>query len=128
MSIVLDGRLRNEVADEVDQDLEPINQRTYDPELPVVTIEAVADLAPELPMQLVDRYARAAMHKVEVEQIEDGTYFATHPDLEDVWAQADTEQEALAQMFEIISQWVIMKIEAQDRDLPLISGIDLNKF
>lgn len=79
-----------------------------------------------MPTQLVDRYISAALRRSLTEKMEDGTYFATIPALGQVWASGDSVTEADEALREIVSQWIELKIEDQDRDFPVIDTVDLN--
>lgn len=82
----------------------------------------------QFPEELVKSYIEACMRRTLTEVTEEGRYFLTIPVLGQVWAEAKTEKHAELQLKEILSQWVMMKIEDQDRDLPVIETIDLNRL
>ncbi|MEK6649329.1 MAG: hypothetical protein AABY37_08530 [Actinomycetota bacterium] len=82
----------------------------------------------EFPEGLVKSYIEACMRRTLAEITEDGRYFLTIPVLGQVWAEAETEKKAELELKEILSQWVMMKIEDQDRDLPVVETIDLNRL
>ncbi|MDP1720296.1 MAG: type II toxin-antitoxin system HicB family antitoxin [Candidatus Nanopelagicaceae bacterium] len=79
-----------------------------------------------VPTDLVKSYVSAALRRTLVERTEDGKYFLSIPALGDVWAMGTTFDEAEKSLSEIVKQWVQMKIEDQDDDIPVIDTIDLN--
>lgn len=79
-----------------------------------------------LPAQLIRRYARLAAMRADAEELEDGTWFASIRGFQGVWAQGDSEEEALETIESVLLDWTCFKIVDKDRDLPVIDGIDLN--
>lgn len=79
-----------------------------------------------VPGNLFDRYIEAAMRKALTSNLEDGTVFAEIPGFEGVWGNGATEEDALIDLRAALPDWVLLKIETSDRDLPTISNIDLN--
>ena len=83
-------------------------------------------LTKHIPWQLVERYRRAAMRKADLRQLEDETWFVEIPDFEGVWASGEDMRECLNELDEVLLDWLLLKIEDEDKDIPLIDGIDLN--
>lgn len=79
-----------------------------------------------LPTQLMNRYANLAVIRAVFEQLEDGDYFADVPILEGVWAKGKSIENAEEELRETILEWLELKIEDGDRDIPVIESIDLN--
>ena len=48
------------------------------------------------------------------------------PDFEGVWASGEDMRECLNELDEVLLDWLLLKIEDEDKDIPLIDGIDLN--
>lgn len=84
------------------------------------------DFGRPFPAFTVRRYARLAAQMAMVEQTEEGTYFADVEGFPGVWAEADTEDEAREELESVIYGWALLKIEEQDKDLPIIGDINLN--
>ena len=82
----------------------------------------------QFPAGLVKSYIEACMRRTLDEVTEEGRHFLTVPVLGQVWAEAETEKIAELELKEILTQWVMMKIEDQDRDLPVIETINLNRL
>lgn len=82
----------------------------------------------EFPFQLIDRYVRSVALRAFAEEMEDGRWFACAVALPEVWADGDTEQGALDALPEVTRQWVLLKIEDRDRDIPIVGHIDLNRI
>ena len=79
-----------------------------------------------LPMQLVQRYQKTAMKQAQVKQFDDGSWYASIPALPGVWANQPTVKESIEVLEDVLLHWLLLKIEDEDRDLPVLDGIDLN--
>jgi hypothetical protein len=79
-----------------------------------------------IPEQLLARYRRAAMKRVETKRLEDGSHFATIPGFDGVWANEETLQDCLNVLDEMVTDWLVLKIEDNDHDIPVLDDIDLN--
>lgn len=85
-----------------------------------------AEDLPRLPMQLIEKYARLAARRGQIEQLEDGSWYAEIRDFPGVWAQGDSEEEVLKELRAVVRDWTLLKIEDRDRDLPEVGTLDLN--
>lgn len=80
-----------------------------------------------IPMLLIERYATLAVRQVRVRQLEDdGKWFAEIPEMPGVWAEETSIPEAIEVLKEVVYDWALVKIEAADRDIPVLDDIDLN--
>ncbi len=79
-----------------------------------------------IPMRPVERYVKAAMNLARVKQLDDGTSYASVPQLRGTWANDACPEAALKSLQEVVFDWIIVKIAFGDRDLPVLEGIDLN--
>jgi predicted RNase H-like HicB family nuclease len=79
-----------------------------------------------LPVQLINRYAMLAALRAETERLQDGSWYAEIRNFPGVWAQGQTEEEAIEQLKTVVRDWALLKIQDKDRDLPIIDEIDLN--
>ena len=73
-----------------------------------------------------ENYIRAALNKAITEELDDGSFFISIPLLSGVWATGESESVALASLVEIVRDWLELKIEDQDHDIPKIGLINLN--
>ena len=80
----------------------------------------------ELPIQLIRRYVDRAMRRAETKQYPDGQWFAEIPGFPGVWGSQDSEAAALDELRETLHEWVLLKIQDRDRDLPVLDFINLN--
>lgn len=72
------------------------------------------------------RYVRAIMAKANVEKIADPLpYFASLPSFKGVWAQGRTRKEALAELQEILEEWLLLKVRKR-QFVPSVRQYDLN--
>ena len=81
-----------------------------------------------IPQQLVEKYRRAAMKKVLQKKLEDDTWYAEIeiPGFEGVWASEETLRDCLNVLDEVLLDWLLLKIESEDKDIPVVEHIDLN--
>ncbi len=87
-------------------------------------IADVEDLTP-LPMQLIEKYVRIAARHAILKRHPDG-WFATVRGFQGAWAKESTRERAVQELEEVLLDWVLLKIEHRDRDLPEIEDINLN--
>lgn len=81
----------------------------------------------DIPYDLIDKYIYNAMRHATVKKLEDGTWYAEIPGLPGVWADAEDSQEtALKILSEVLEDWLIIKIENNDGDIPVMEDINLN--
>jgi len=79
-----------------------------------------------LPIQLIRRYALLAAVRADTERLEDGSWYAEVRGFPGVWAQGDSEGEALKEIETVVRDWTILKVLDKDCDLPVVGMIDLN--
>ena len=79
-----------------------------------------------LPMQLIKRYVAAGVRRTTVRLHPDQGWYAEIADFPGVWAKEASVKEALDVLEEVASEWVLLKLQDQDQDLPVLDGIDLN--
>lgn len=80
-----------------------------------------------IPEHLMSTYVRLAMKKVAApKQLEDGTWYAEIPELTGIWANGEDLKQCLDELEEVLLDWLLIKIEHEDRDIPIMDGIDLN--
>lgn len=79
-----------------------------------------------LPVQLIKRYAMLAALRADTERLGDGSWYAEIRGFPGVWAQGDSESEAIEEIETVVRDWATLKILDKDRDLPVIGMIDLN--
>jgi predicted RNase H-like HicB family nuclease len=79
-----------------------------------------------LPDQLLARYIRDAINHADLRRLEDGTWFGEVSGFPGVWASSDAPEETITELREVLFDWIVLKIDHEDRDLPQLSGINLN--
>jgi predicted RNase H-like HicB family nuclease len=79
-----------------------------------------------LPVQLIKTYAMLAAQRAETERLPDGTWYAEIRNFPGVWAQGDSEEEAIKDVETVVRDWTLLKIQDKDRNLPIIAEINLN--
>ena len=81
------------------------------------------------PVHILEDYARLAVRRATVRQLEDdGGWFAEIVDFDGAWSCEASPAEALEVLQEVIFDWALLKIQDEDRDLPVIGDIDPNVF
>lgn len=70
-------------------------------------------------------YIRAAMRHAKYEILEDGTFFATIPTLQGLWANAKSLEECREELQSTLEDWILVGIRFGD-PIPVVDGIDLN--
>jgi hypothetical protein len=79
-----------------------------------------------LPQELIDRYLQEALKGTVVKRLETGPLFAEIPGFDGVRASDDDLGACVAQLREALFDWLVLKIEQDDRDIPVVAGISLN--
>lgn len=79
-----------------------------------------------LPIGLIQKYAKLAVKLATVKQHPDGHWFAEIPRFQGVWAKEASARESLEVLEDVLFDWLLLKIQDEDRDLPSIETIDLN--
>ena len=73
---------------------------------------------------MLSDYMDKAMQHAQYERIEDGTYFATIPGFEGLWANGKTEEECRKELREVLEGWILLGIAHHDT-LPEVDGLKL---
>jgi predicted RNase H-like HicB family nuclease len=83
-----------------------------------------------VPEQLLETYLSEAMRQVVPKRLEDGTWFTEIglPGFDGVWGSADDLEKSVADLREALFNWVVLKIEHGDGDIPRIGDLTLNIF
>ena len=81
-----------------------------------------------LPMQLIGQYAQKAARHGLARQLEDGHWFAEIEGFLGVWAEGESQKEALDELESVVEEWVLLKIRDCDRDIPVLESLDLNEL
>jgi predicted RNase H-like HicB family nuclease len=79
-----------------------------------------------MPEELIKRYARLAAARALLERQPDESWFAEIREFPGVWAEGSSEEAALVELQEVVADWVVLKLQAGDRDLPVLGDIDFN--
>ncbi len=75
---------------------------------------------------LIEEYVSFAISRSTIEQLADETYYAAVPEIPGVWADSASPQSAREELAEVIREWLELKIEDEDYDIPSLNGLDLN--
>jgi predicted RNase H-like HicB family nuclease len=67
-------------------------------------------------------YLDKAMGHAQYEHIEDGTYFATIPGFEGLWANAPTQSECEKELRDVLEGWVLLGISKHE-PIPVVDGV-----
>ncbi|MBW2039132.1 MAG: type II toxin-antitoxin system HicB family antitoxin [Deltaproteobacteria bacterium] len=69
-------------------------------------------------------YLQKALGKAEYKKLDDGTWFAEIPGFEGVWANAETVEECRRELWEVLEEWVLLKLKDGD-PIPALEGIEI---
>lgn len=85
------------------------------------------EITKNIQYELIGKYKKLAMQAAKVEQLDDGSWYAELPGFPGVWADdEESAGNALSTLEEVLEDWIVLKIEMNDRDIPIIDEIDLN--
>ncbi len=71
------------------------------------------------------QYMEGAIKNAEYKKLEDGTWFAKIPGFQGVWANGKTIEECRNELFEVLEEWILLKIR-DDESVPVVDGIKLS--
>ncbi len=74
---------------------------------------------------MLTSYLDAAMRRAQYKMYDDGSFFATIPGFQGVWAHATTVEGCREELREVLEDWLFLSIADHD-PLPVVDGIDLN--
>ncbi len=69
-------------------------------------------------------YLQKALRKAEYKKLDDGTWFAETPGFGGVWANAETVEECRRELWEVLEEWVLLKLRDGD-PIPALEGIEI---
>lgn len=74
---------------------------------------------------MLREYVSAAMRRAHYEILEeDGTYYGEIPDVEGVYANAESLEACRDELEEVLEEWVLFRI-SRNLSVPVVDGIDL---
>lgn len=76
-------------------------------------------------MSVLSDYVERAMSRACVEEVEDGTYVGSIPELQGVWADGSTRDACRATLREVLEEWLVAALRDDD-ELPDLDGVTLN--
>lgn len=79
-----------------------------------------------LPEQTIQRYLTEALKRANVNPLDDGSLYAEIPGFDGVWASDEDLAVCIQQLREVLLDWLVLKIEHEDRDIPVVDDINLN--
>ncbi|HTS75905.1 MAG TPA: hypothetical protein VMG40_06860 [Bryobacteraceae bacterium] len=74
---------------------------------------------------MLTKYIQAAMRRAKYEILDDGSFYAHIPELQGVWADADTLEACREELEEVLEEWITSGIAWHD-PFPVVDGIELN--
>ncbi len=75
---------------------------------------------------MLTNYIQAAMRQAHYEILPDGEgYFGSIPDLQGVWANAETLEACREELREVLEEWILIGLK-MGHSIPQIDGIELN--
>ena len=74
---------------------------------------------------MIREYIEKALCHATVEEMEDGDFFASIPEINGPWGSGKSEAEARAELAETLEEWIVVCLR-EDDDIPEIDGVSLN--
>lgn len=71
---------------------------------------------------MIVHYIHTALRHAEYKTLDDGTWFASIPGFDGVWANAATVEECRTELEEVLGEWLVLKIRDGD-PLPTVDGL-----
>ena len=82
----------------------------------------------DIPQNVLERYIDLALAQKRLERLSDGTYCMELSDFPGVWANENSAELDFKTIREVLEEWLIFKIEDNDKDIPVLDNIDLNIY
>lgn len=79
-----------------------------------------------LPAQIMEAYVLIALRDATMKKLDDGAFFFEIKGFPGVWASSDDIRQGVFELADVLRDWLIMKIEQNDRDIPVMGVINLN--
>jgi predicted RNase H-like HicB family nuclease len=73
-------------------------------------------------------YIRAAIRHAEIEKTEDGTWFASIPKFEGLWAIGPTRESAAQELCQTLDGWLDVHIKIGREEPPEVDGVKLHSM
>lgn len=70
---------------------------------------------------MMAQYIQAALETAEYKKLDDGSWFASVPDVEGVWANGITVEQCRRELVEVLEEWLLLKVR-DNEPLPVIQG------
>ncbi len=90
--------------------------------------EVVSPSGRPIPLDVVRGYALLAAKQATLEHQEDDAWFARVDGFPGAWAYEPTPYRSVEVLQEVLFDWVLLKLEDGDADLPVVGGLDLNRY
>lgn len=79
-----------------------------------------------VPRKLFDIYRAKAMASADFKKLDEAGWYASIPNFPGVWAHETNLRDSLNILHEVLTDWLLLKIEDEDRDIPVLDNISLN--
>ncbi len=71
-------------------------------------------------------YLKNAVERCETEQLDDGSWYVSIPGFDGVWAGGVTRELAIEELRSVLLDWLELKRQDRDGDIPVVAHIDIN--
>ena len=75
---------------------------------------------------ILDEYKDKAMELAHYKKSPDGRIYGEISSCRGVWAIASNRKKCEKELREVLSEWIELKLKDKDRDIPVVSNIDIN--
>jgi predicted RNase H-like HicB family nuclease len=79
----------------------------------------------QVPPQALTQYCKAAIERARLERLDDDSWYAEIPGFPGVWANEATPEQCRQVLREVLEEWLALKLEDADDDIPVLAGINL---
>lgn len=75
---------------------------------------------------MLTAYIAKALAHASFDGLDDGQWYGEIPLCPGVWATGDSQEACRKELQEVLEEWLLLKLRANDSDIPVIDGIGLN--
>ena len=70
---------------------------------------------------MLSEYLESKLKKTKIKVLKDGSYFASIPGIDGVWANAESKKACKEELREVLEEWILLKV----RDRENIPGLSI---
>jgi len=86
----------------------------------------ITEIIEGVPLSLLQAYADLAKRHAVTKQYNDGSWIARIEGFQGAYGEGESPDAAIADLREVVIDWVVVKRRTGDSDIPTMEGLDLN--